>query len=1188
MSNDQQVKKNIGDALKSFSSGNLTDKANDLFATMGYSSEKRPSTISNSPYDFLNAFNTDNRLNNEKAHVNHWKTITLLFQLTKDEIKKGSQLVMDFGTGKKVDNTIIESYLFFALELKQDYYTRTQLAAITREINKLFPMPCMVLFHYRETLTLSIINRRLHKQDESRDVLEKVTLIKDINLTNTHRAHIEILFDLTLDELYRTYGFSNFVELHRAWQKALDSSELNKRFFAEIANWYFWAIKNVSFPKGAAADVEVQNATSVIRLITRLIFIWFIKEKHLVPEELFDQRKLSTILIYEDPKNSIYYKAILQNLFFATLNQEMNTPKKADNRKFRSLNKTLGGRDAHYNITNLYRYEKYFKNPPEALALFSNIPFLNGGLFECLDKPDKDDPSKILRIDGFSDRSDNELRVPDYLFFSEEQDVDLNYAYGTKNKRYKVRGLIDILNRYKFTISENTPIEEEVALDPELLGKVFENLLANYNPETRSTARKQTGSYYTPREIVNYMVDEALISYLENQLQRRLPALASMTDLSDLLREVFAYTEKKHPFNEEEVTAIIDAIHEIKVLDPACGSGAFPMGVLHKLVYILNKLDPHNKKWKNKQIAKAAEITDNTIREKAILEIEETFERNELDYGRKLYLIENCIYGVDIQPIAVQIAKLRFFISLVVDQRIDERLENRGIIPLPNLETKFVAANTLLGIIRPQQYKLRSHLIEEQETALENIRKQHFNARTLQRKITLRENDKKLREELSEILKNDGFSKEATKKIAFWDPYEQNTSADFFDSEWMFGITDGFNVVIANPPYINALEFTDIYGATIREILNANYESARGAYDIFVIFMEKGVGLLAEHGTLSFITPNKYLSAKYAVALREYLIDNGSLVHLVDLSSIKVFNEVSVYPVISIILKGNLQKPTRILLPNNRHLEQFQVSDYSGTIVRRDMLKALPEHIWGFLLSNNVDLLTTLVEGNSPLKEFGSINATSTAAEADTYGRYITNRCQSNSKRILNTGTIDRFTSFWGVSDMTHGGNRFLTPYLPLHEAGVNARRTYIYNAPKIIFAKMARQCEAFIDVGGEYASVNTNCFYNPIQGYSLKFIGAFCNSKLFAFLYQQFFGALRMGGGYYQFQAPQLRVIPLRKANPDQQDAIVAIVDKILALKSKDVHAKTDKMEYEIDALFYALYCLTEKQIKIIEKCAQ
>ena len=134
----------------------------------------------------------------------------------------------------------------------------------------------------------------------------------------------------------------------------------------------------------------------------------------------------------------------------------------------------------------------------------------------------------------------------------------------------------------------------------------------------------------------------------------------------------------------------------------------------------------------------------------------------------------------------------------------------------------------------------------------------------------------------------------------------------------------------------------------------------------------------------------------------------------------------------------------------------------------------------------------------------------------------------------------------------------------------------------------MARQCEAFIDVGGEYASVNTNCFYNPIQGYSLKFIGAFCNSKLFAFLYQQFFGALRMGGGYYQFQAPQLRVIPLRKANPDQQDAIVAIVDKILALKSKDVHAKTDKMEYEIDALFYALYCLTEKQIKIIEKCAQ
>ena len=219
----------------------------------------------------------------------------------------------------------------------------------------------------------------------------------------------------------------------------------------------------------------------------------------------------------------------------------MNTPEKPNNRQFRCKSKQLNGRDQHFGITNLYRYEDYFQKPSEALKLFSSIPFLNGGLFECLDKADKADPTKMLRIDGFSDHQDNEIRVPDFLFFSDERYVDLSEAYGVTNKMEKVRGLIDILERYKFTINENTPVEEEVALDPELLGRVFENLLASYNPETQTSARKGTGSYYTPREIVNYMVDESLIAYLTTSLKEKLPALAKTDGLADILREVFAY-----------------------------------------------------------------------------------------------------------------------------------------------------------------------------------------------------------------------------------------------------------------------------------------------------------------------------------------------------------------------------------------------------------------------------------------------------------------------------------------------------------------------------------------------------------------------------------------------------------------------------------------------------------------------
>jgi type II restriction/modification system DNA methylase subunit YeeA len=297
-----------------------------------------------------------------------------------------------------------------------------------------------------------------------------------------------------------------------------------------------------------------------------------------------------------------------------------------------------------------------------------------------------------LRVDGFSDRPDNQLFVPNHVFFSDEQEVDLNGVYGTKNKKYKVRGLINILNRYKFTIAENTPIEEEIALDPELLGKVFENLLASYNEETKATARKQTGSFYTPREVVDYMVNESLKVYLGNALSDAFSE--GVTETEENLVQLLDYNVEGHGFDDRQVDTLIKAIDHLKMLDPAVGSGAFPMGILQKLVFILSKLDPQNQRWRDAQIVTAEGIEDIEAREKAIEGIYEAFERNELDYGRKLFLIQNCIYGVDIQPIAVQIAKLRFFISLVVDQRISEETENRGIRPLPNLETKFVAANT--------------------------------------------------------------------------------------------------------------------------------------------------------------------------------------------------------------------------------------------------------------------------------------------------------------------------------------------------------------------------------------------------------------------------------------------------------------------------------------------------------------
>jgi len=276
-----KLKQQIESAINDFKNPDLFKTGINLFKTLGYNTQ-RQSRLDNSTFKgFYNDFidGNDNIPDvdkfKKKALTSDWQSIEMLFQLTESEMRSQDAL---FSAGR-VDKTIIEAYLFFAIELKKRDYSRTKLSDITRYINRVFPMPVMVLFKYGKQLTLSVIKRRLHKRDESRDVLKKVTLIKDIKIEDSHRAHIEILFDLSLEELRKKHAVTNFVELDKAWQKTLDSSKLNKKFYKELASWYFWAVQNVEFPEDAEKYAEARNATSVIRLLTRLIFVWFLKEK---------------------------------------------------------------------------------------------------------------------------------------------------------------------------------------------------------------------------------------------------------------------------------------------------------------------------------------------------------------------------------------------------------------------------------------------------------------------------------------------------------------------------------------------------------------------------------------------------------------------------------------------------------------------------------------------------------------------------------------------------------------------------------------------------------------------------------------------------------------------------------------------------------------------------------------------
>jgi len=793
-----------------------------------------------------------------------------------------------------------EGLMFFAVELSI-HPTRTEISDLTRAFNRISQkMPVGLVIKYTNSeeavVSIAISERFKYKQNwRQGEKAGKVIILRDIQTkpANTHAGHIRILKDLI-----KPVAVTNYAQLHEHWLEVLDVNILNKKFFQELANWYFWAMEIAEFPDDVEKDKEIRNATNLIRLITRIIFIWFIKEKKLVSNNLFrkDYLKDTVVDFMKNNKSENYYQAILQNLFFGTLNQVI------EDRDFVKEGSFEENR-AEYGVKNLFRYgEKFTISKDEVRALFKDIPFLNGGLFDCLDKPDDD--GKIIYVDGFSRNPKKQSHVPDYIFFSGEKDIDLNQIYGTKNKRHKVQGLITLLEGYKFTVAENTPIEEEIALDPELLGKVFENLLASYNPETKTTARKQTGSFYTPREIVNYMVDESLIEYLKTKCNN------ASQDFDTNLRSLFSYELESNPFDETETKQVIRSINDCKILDPACGSGAFPMGILHKMVHLLNVLDSDNTFWKELQMEKAIddtkaayEIEDHDERKQRIDEIEDVFENNTSDYGRKLYLIENCIYGIDIQPIAVQIAKLRFFISLIIDQNKYDDKENFGIRSLPNLETKFVAANTLISLEKPQlktgDIFLNDTFLEINaiSTELKEIRHKYFNAKVRGEKLKFQKKDKELRKRISNLLVKVGHTTINAHKIAEFDPYDQNHFANWFEPEWMFGkeVKTGFDIVIGNPPYLN---FRDIKSKELKQYFFNVYSSIEYQSDLYVLFFEKGYELLSQNtGNLSFIIPNSITNNLCNSKIRKYILDKSSLMSIVD-APIGVFESATVDAVI--------------------------------------------------------------------------------------------------------------------------------------------------------------------------------------------------------------------------------------------------------------------------------------------------
>jgi len=1175
------LKASIRSALQAIPSGDFRSTSLALLQTLGYSSDKTVALDGSKPKAFRQLIrdnNPETNFNEKKALFAEWTSADLLFQFTDEEIARELTLFTD----TELKPSLLKSYLFFAIELSGGDYARGKLTAIARQINRVFPMPVMVLIKHltdkQPVLSIAVINRRQSKRDTHKDVLGKVTIIRDISLSQPHRGHLDILDSFAFENLKhpQKLPIRDFDTLHTAWEEIFNVELLNKRFYKELANWYFWALPQVDFPTDLEPDDEKRRATGLIRLLTRLIFCWFLKEKGLVPEQLFHPADLEKILNGFDPESetsSTYYQAILQNLFFATLNQRMGKDGKGN--PYRAFAKDEGfqkNRNTH-DVNNLYRYEALFQGDSEdALEYFADIPFLNGGLFECLDKRDEDQ-GKTYYLDGFSRNPKKRPHVPDRLFFDSGETTDLSAAYGDKKRKSEsVTGLINILNRYKFTIVENTPIDQEIALDPELLGKVFENLLASYNEETKTTARKQTGSFYTPRPIVDYMVDESLKAHLTRALveKARIKEPEARSGLDDL----FSYTENQHAFIKSPVgiATLITAIDEVKVLDPACGSGAFPMGVLHKLVYILGKLDPDNERWKQTQLAK---LDSAPMRE----QLEAAFEDNNDDYGRKLYLIENCLYGVDIQPIAIQITKLRFFISLVCDQKTNRnKKDNHGIRPLPNLETKFVAANTLIGLPEMTQSLLVDPRIGVIEKEIESLYHSHFSEQNRSRKLANQRKIKTLRQELAKLLAESLMSPAKSKHVAEWNPFDPQSSADFFDPHWMFGrsLTYGFDIVIGNPPYVNIEKIPISDREKYLKIYGENGKLGK-RYDLYQLFIMRGILDLRKNGLLTLILPNTFLMGSSYLLLRRKICQKTSIIQVTDLPQ-GVFENAIVDNVLILLQLEHKQDNSILInkLNTRSSLDKIAIQDWDDSfMVRQSEINS--DNAFKINVHTNHELKALFNKLVGQSVSLGNITKSSQGI--------IIYKTKHDS--LLNEHTSGSHKTGW--KKLLRGTNiglyciKWKGEYLHYGDWLWCARDVSFFDEPKILLQAMRnkslkRRLVGAYDNQKHYNAHNlANIIAKKDSGYPLKYILGVFNSSLINFWYRCHFPNVNINPGDF-------RQIPICQASDDKQQPIIQLVEQITEVKGSNPNADTSMIELEIDQLIYKLYDLTPKEIGIVE----
>lgn len=1014
-------------------------------------------------------------------------------------------------------------------------------------------------------------------------------------LTNTNTED-----DKTLIQLYKIFSPNHLLKV----SFADDSNKLDEKFYKELLH----IIGLEEFKDGSKFIIrrkleDKRNAGSLLEMAISI----------LDTEEPL--HKVTDIQNYGENKDDKTYNVALELcitwinriLFLKLLEGQLVNYHKGD-KAFRFLNS-----DMIKDFDELYKlfHQVLAKTTEERSKVikekYSRVPYLNSSLFEISELEDQTlkinqlDNSALLELIGSSilkeDKKKNEsLPSLEYIF--------------------------RFLDAYDFASEGTEDIQEDSKklINASVLGKVFEKINGY-----------KDGSIFTPGFITMYMCRQSI----------RLAVVQKFTDKYGWKADTFDDLKNYLAVKKSSKDTLIynKLINSLRICDPAVGSGHFLVSSLNEIIAIKSELgllaDEKGVRISDYEVTIENDELIVSDSEGEIFEYQypllkkgksgEAMQRLQSTlFHEKQTIIENCLFGVDINPNSVKICRLRLWIELLKNAYYKDS-DFKELETLPNIDINIKCGNSLLS-----RFPLDIDLSDA-------FKKQQFNLDTYKSAVDAyrKTSDKKDKSELTTLIKK--IKEEYTTTIYKRDPRRKKladirgqialvqNNVDLFGTkklsdkdkaveerrltlllaqrekelqeaeqgvlyrnafEWRFefpevlnpeGKYEGFDLVIGNPPYISAIDLKKSIPEGTYKILKNNYSTAKGTVDLFIYFFEHGLKILKSGSHLSYITPNRYLSASYGEAVREFLFNETIINEIIDYSHVKVFKEASTYPIVSTVRK-NTDKL-------NAKKYDFQVGKYNVSndtidfkIVSSEKLGYLEGFIWGYLLNEKIQITEKVINSSVPITKCATINATSTASEADEYHNLIN---EEKGFKLINTGTIDRYSTTWGMEKMTDKGAQYLNPYLPNDSNFISSNRKKLYESPKIILAKIAIRTEAFLDEHGAFASINTNCFHSFSNDFNPKYILAWLNSKLFQYTFECFFEGLKMQGGYLLYSSPNVSKMFIKEINLKDQKPFISLVDKIISAKHQEKNTET--LENEIDNLFFKLYNLSKNEITIV-----